>query len=63
MVDKAAKKRTQKAIDDSRAAAKKARKIAAQSSGAKRVAYLKDAADYENSAAHYVRTCKDLGVK
>lgn len=58
-----AKSRTQGAIDRSRKAAKKARKIAANSTGTKRAAYLKEAADYEAAAAHYVRTCKDLGVK
>lgn len=62
-MDKVAKKRTQKAIDRSRKAAAKARKIAAKSKGAKRDAYLSEAILYEDAAANYVRTCKDLGVK
>lgn len=57
------KSRTQNAIDRSRKAAKKARKIAAKSTGAKRDAYLEEARTYEEAAAHYVRTCRDLGVK
>lgn len=63
MVDKAAKKRTQDAIDRSRKAAKKARKIAGRSTGLKREAYLQDAVDFEKAVARYLETCSDLGVE
>jgi hypothetical protein len=63
LVDRAAQKRTQDAIARSRKAAKRLRNEAAQTSGPKRAALLKDAADYDEGVRHLLRTCADLGVR
>lgn len=57
------KSRTQKAVDNSRKSASKLRSKAANATGAKRAALLKDAKDYENEANRLVGLYRKEGVR